>query len=184
LSHCIDSYALRERFEYSKNETEKMGQWGSVAMRDEQMAKNFRWLADERYPGQKIMTWAATFHQAHNLKLVEAPRVNYADLRAMGEFLHEWYGDKLFTIGFCAYQGTGGVGARRFELGVPHADSIESLCHAFGRPFLFLPLRKKGPFDAVHFAAPMAYGRGMKGPWPQVLDALFFIDEMTHTRYR
>ena len=182
MSHCLDNYIAREAFEFSMT-TKNKGRHDSVNLRDQRMAANFRWLAEKRYPGQKIITWAATFHQAHNLKRVSiGGNANfYAETKGMGEYLHEWYGKQLFTIGFCAAEGHAGSFGRRFPLPEPKEGSFEDLLARYGEPFVIVPLRVPGPFSERMNAAPMAYGRDTHAPWPQVLDALFFIREMTPT---
>ena len=159
----------------------KMGEHGSVNLRDQQMAANLRWLAEERYPEAKIITWGATFHLAHNLKKVSigGDADYYKNTRGMGESIHEWLGEKVFTIGFVAYEGEAGILSPKFTIPAPLEGSFEELMHRYGAPLLLVPLRPRNPFAEPMLAAPMAYGRNTLGPWPEVLDALFYIQEMT-----
>ena len=83
------------------------------------------------------------------------------------------------TIGFVAYEGTGGIFSTRFDIPEPEEGSFEDLMHRYGQPYLLVPLRPKNPFAEPMLAAPMAYGRNTLAPWPEVLDALFYIQEMT-----
>ena len=180
-SRCLDNYTDRERFEHSKTDPDAAATHASINLRDEKMAHNLRWLLEERYPGSKVICWAATFHQAHNLAEVSIRGDDdyYAGTRAMGEYLHDWYGDAVYTIAFAAHHGEGGIGQPRFTLSAPRPDSVEDLLHRYGRPYLLVNLRKPGPFDEVLHASPMSYDRTIKAPWSKVVDAFFFTDEMT-----
>ena len=100
----------------------------------------------------------------------------------MGQCVHEWYGDEVFTIGFAAHGGKAGRFRPMFDLQPPRKGSVEDLLHRYGKPLLFLPLRgDAGPFGDRMFCSPMAYGRTMEACWPEVLDAILFTDVMTPT---
>lgn len=182
FSHCVDNYAAREEFEFAMTREDKDLPGN---MRDEQMARNLRWLADVRYPDRKILTWAATSHQAHNLKQVKigGSSEQYEKWKNMGQYVHEWYGDKVYTIAFAALEGKAGRFSPQFDLPEPREDSFEDLLGRYGHPFVFVPLRGEGPFETPMFCSPMSYDRSIEAPWPQVVDAIFFTREMTATKW-
>jgi erythromycin esterase len=64
--------------------------------RDQMMAANVRWLAEEAFPGEKIVLWA------HNLHVTAAKR---ASSRPMGDWLREVLGDGLYVLGFAIHKG-------------------------------------------------------------------------------
>jgi erythromycin esterase len=149
------------------------------------MAKNLQWLADVRYPGRKILTWAATSHQAHNLTKVKmgGSSEQYERWKNMGQYVHEWYGTKVFTIGFAALEGRAGRFSPTFDIPEPKDGSFEDLLGRYGHPLVFVPLRGESPFQAPMHCSPMSYDRSIEAPWPEVLDAIFFTREMTATKW-
>ena len=134
---------------------------------------------------KKIITWAATFHQARRLPEVSIDGNSrfYKGCRAMGEAVHAAFGKACYTIAFTSHGGTVGRFAPRGSLETPKDGSVEDLLHRYGRPLLLLNLRKSGPFDKRLHASPMAHNRRMTARWPRVVDALFYIEEMTSTTY-
>jgi len=182
FSHCVDNYLVREKFEFAMTQEDKDLPGN---MRDEQMAKNLQWLADVRYPDKKILAWAATSHQAHNLTKVKigGSSEQYERWKNMGQYVHDWYGEKVFTIGFAALEGKAGRFQPQFDLPEPKEGSFEDLLGRYGHPLVLVPLRGDSPFEAPMFCSPMSYDRSIEAPWPEVLDALFFTREMTATRF-
>lgn len=66
--------------------------------RDQMMASNVEWLANEAYPGQKIVLWA---HNGHVMK-----QVGEGGYRPMGAWLAERLGAQLYVLGFAIHRGT------------------------------------------------------------------------------
>ncbi len=185
FSHCLDNWRANEAFERSKSDR-TLGEWGSSSLRDPQMAANLKWLADVRFPGKKIITWGATVHLSHGLTGVNTGGKSdfYKAYSNMGGAVDALFGKACFTIGFAAYGGQWGIRGARNPVPEPKEGSAEDLMHRYGAPFLFVGLRgaKPGPFGKPLRMAPMSYDRGMEAVWPGVLDAVFFIDEMTPAR--
>ncbi|HEX5135595.1 MAG TPA: erythromycin esterase family protein [Planctomycetota bacterium] len=182
FSRCVDNYGVREKFEFSMTGDDKEL---SGNLRDKQMAENLRWLAEVRYPDKKIITWAATAHQAHNLKLVKigGSSEQYEHWTNMGQYVHEWYGPKVFTIAFAALEGRAGRFSPQFDIPEPKEDSFEDLLGRYGQPLVLVPLRGESAFQEAMFCSPMSYDRSIEAPWPQVVDAIFFTREMTATKW-
>lgn len=185
VSRALDNWRANEAFERSKTD-ESLGQWGSNNLRDAQMAANLRWLAETRHPGKKIVTWGATFHLCRGIGGVETGKRTdfYAGCGNMGGAVAEAFGRQVYTVGFAAHGGRWGL---RFKpkpvpLDAPAPGSVEDVLHRFGAPFLFVDLRREGPFAQKLSMAPMGYARDMAAKWPDVLDAVFFIDEMMPAR--
>jgi erythromycin esterase len=180
FSRCLDNWRANEEFERSKSD-ERLGQWGSSNLRDARMAANLRWLAETRHPGKKIITWGATSHLCRGLAGVDPggdPRF-YAAYANMGQGTAAAFGKACYTVGFAAYGGKWGSFGKQIELARPAEGSVEDLLHRFGKPRLFLDLRREGPFSASLRMAPMGYSRTMEAAWPRVLDGLVFLDVMT-----
>jgi erythromycin esterase len=182
LARCLGNFEIYEQL---RAKGRGGGKWDSFNLRDGRMGENLMWLAEVRYPGRKIITWAATVHQAHNLKTVSIGGNSnyYKGCKAAGEYVHEAFGKECYTIGFCSHSGNVGMFAPRGNLGEPKEGSIEDTLHRYGQPLLLLNLRKSGPFDKKLPCGPMAHGRDMIAKWPKVLDGLFYIEENTSTTY-
>jgi len=109
--------------------------------RDEMMAKNVEWLADEAYPNEKIVLWAHNGHVGFGPGLAG---------RNMGTWLKERFGRNLYVAGFAFERGqlralglsngqmTGGLAARD----VPPAPegSGGAILGAAGLPLFFLDM--------------------------------------------
>lgn len=97
--------------------------------RDEGMAANVRFLADELYPGQRIVVWGHNYHVSHAAEKVE-PRADVfpgVPARAMGSWLRERFGRALYTIGIYPYEGRAVDNSRtEFAIGVPGAELLEA----------------------------------------------------------
>lgn len=88
---------------------------GAINRRDEQMAKNIRWLKKELYPKEKIIVWAASAHTMYDRQDMkkDLPKdfpfysrflygYNYLN---MGTHLKRMYADKIYSIGFSPVSG-------------------------------------------------------------------------------
>ena len=64
--------------------------------RDESMADNLKWIADQN-PGAKIIVWAHNGHVSNN---------GYAGTASMGTFLRAMFGGELVNFGFAFNQGS------------------------------------------------------------------------------
>ena len=83
--------------------------------RDAQMADNFKWLFEHKFKGEKIIIWAHNFHTLKNCSYIfsneviaecEAEGINLNWIgHLMGEILYREYTDKIYSIGFIAYNG-------------------------------------------------------------------------------
>ena len=183
-SRVLDNWSRNEAFERSKTD-DSMGKHGSTNLRDGAMSDNLIWLAKTRYPDKKIITWGATFHLARALEQVsiDGDADTYVGCRNMGQGVHEEFGDQVFTVGFAAYGGEGGAFGKTFKISKPHKDSIEDVLYRYEKPLLIVDLRPEmGPFRERLKMAPMSYSRSMEAVWPEVIDAVFYIEEMTPAR--
>ena len=73
---------------------------GHMAIRDRAMADNLAFLADEIYPGKKIIVWAANIHVRH------ANEQTAWEFPTMGGWLAKRFRDELYTIGLYPNRGT------------------------------------------------------------------------------
>jgi erythromycin esterase len=183
FARCIDNWKAREAFERAKSD-KSLGEHGTTNLRDAAMAGNLRWLAEVRHPGKKIVCWAATFHLARGLAGVEMEGNSkfYEGCRNMGQATHETFGKACYTLGMVAWGGKCGSFGNSFPLDRPKEGSVEDLLHRYGEPFLFVDLRREGPFAGRMRLSPMSHSRNIEARWPEVLDGVLFIDEMAPAR--
>lgn len=121
----------------------------ATSFRDEMMAKNVAWLANELYPGEKIVVWA------HNGHVNGARNIGY---EPMGSWLRKAFGRQMYVTGFAIDTGTVraiGAGAQSTGLSsyvIPPAPagSGTAVLSAAGKPLFFLDLatarKAGGPF--------------------------------------
>lgn len=152
-------------------------------LRDEQMAINLFWHK-ERNPDAKIIVWTANFHGAKKIREVRYKREDpkmYNNYILLGEHLHKFYGDKLYSIAFTSSRGeTGMIGEEIKKIIAPNG-SLENEIEKRDIDFGFID------FSAVRQAFPnlkdekfnaIILGHDNKpGKWLQVFDGLFFIKE-------
>lgn len=152
--------------------------------RDRKMGENLVWLANEWYPGHKIIVWAASLHIARELGSIDTrtPDISYSRFVSMGQVAHEQLGNAVYTIGFTAYRGRAGtpvmLGPRILE--PPTADSLETLFHATGRPYAFVDFRELPKDHWLRrpiISRPFGYTQ-MLSNWTDNFDGMFFTDVM------
>lgn len=121
------SKTLENRKEYIRYQSEFLEDqnWSKRwAARDQAMAKNFRWLVENIFPGLKVIVIGHNFHLA---------RYNQRE-EVMGEFLTEYYNDRMYVLGNFAAAGS-------------YADN-------YGKEKQMAPLSPEG-VDLKSFIAPM-----------------------------
>lgn len=157
-------------------------------IRDEQMGRNLVWLANERYPGKKIIVWAATFHNARNVRRLD-PGLNsphlkkrYATYVPMGEVAHRTLGGQMYSLGFTAARGKSNNFGQNMELWKPTAGSLEDLMERAGLENALVDFRDPPQggqwLREPLISRPLGYAE-MKGEWAEILDGMMFIREMT-----
>jgi len=159
-----------------------------VNMRDIQMGKNLVWLKNNIYKDKKIIVWAASVHNSRNGSTTENdyPFKDYDGSKAvmMGDIVWKEFGDKIYNIGFAAYRGKAGTVfmQKPFDLEKPRKGSIEYLIHKTGIKNAILNYRNNlnsGKWLTEKlYSRPFGYSED-KANWTQIMDALFYIEEMT-----
>ena len=166
--------------------------------RDQAMAENIKWLAEEVYPGERIAVWA------HNAHVAAGPDAR--GTQAMGVHLRKSFGEQLRVLGFAFDRGLvtaselkqGKPSQSKLAMAVPPSrpDTLEALLRAAGVPRAILdlrtlptsgalgewlggsqPIRSIGwGFDPEHAA--VSYQSYVL---QQAFDALIFLEETTAT---
>ncbi len=160
-----------------------------LRLRDRQMGRNLVWLANRRYPGRKIVVWAASFHAARGLRTIDTeslPKLRelYRDLAVMGEVAGSELGEEMYTLGFTAAEGTMGIpfGEEAPEaLAPPGAGSLEDLLHRAGLEQAIVDFRRPPPggewLRQPIASRPLGYLE-LRADWPQVLDGMLYTRTM------
>jgi erythromycin esterase len=157
-------------------------------IRDEQMGRNLVWLASERYPGRKIIVWAATFHNARHVRRLDPGLSNphlkrrYATYSPMGEVAHRTLGGQMYSLGFTAARGKTSHRGQHQDLLRPTPGSLEDLMERAGMDNALVDFRNPSRggkwLREPLISRPLGYAE-MKGNWTEVLDGMMFLREMT-----
>jgi erythromycin esterase-like protein len=153
--------------------------------RDRIGGENLVWLANERYRGRKLVVWLATMHGLRDPAKIDTLEsgFDYTGVEPAGLHLTRALKGAAYTVGFVCAQGRGGLPwqAPGPPLAPPVAGSFEALCVAAGLQRHFVDLRSPPRQHWLReplVARPLGH-RPMRAEWPEVLDALVFVRELT-----
>lgn len=156
----------------------------SAAIRDLQMGKNLVWLAREHYPKRKIIVWAATFHNARNVRTIEttdAKTRHFYDVDTpMGEVAKNALGDELYSLGFTALEGEY---ARLWEkaahpLPAAKPGSFEELCARAGLTNAIVDFHRAPRWLRTPMEGQITGHLELRADWTRVVDGVMFIRRM------
>ena len=155
-------------------------------MRDVQMGKNLIWLANERYPKEKIIVWAATAHNARALPTVKTSDPKFARLykgwTPMGEIARKTLGSQLYSIGILSYEGeTAPFARQRTDIPPASRDSLEDLFTRASFETAFLDFRHPpagGGWLHSMLTAKLLGHIEMQADWTRVVDGVVFMRKM------
>lgn len=155
-------------------------------MRDVQMGKNLIWLANERYPKEKIIVWAATGHNARALPTIGTSDPKYARLYAgwtpMGEIARKKLGNELYSLAFLSHEGeTARFAAQPSAIPPSSRGSLEDLFTRASFEYAFLDFRHPsagGRWLRTRLTAKLLGHTEMQADWTRVVDGVFFIKRM------
>lgn len=157
--------------------------WDAVNVRDPQMARNLVWLARSRYPGRKIIVWAASFHVMRNAPTIEVldKKFSYEKTLTMGHDVWKALGPEVFTLGFVAHEGVeGNAFGSAANIGASSKDSLEDLMARAGLMDAIIGFRDL-PSDAwlrqKLVSRPLGY-TSMRADWTSVFDGVVFNRRM------
>ena len=158
--------------------------------RDIQMARNLRWIADVKYPGEKIIVWAQNFHISKSNG--KYPDRIFNKLISMGGAFtaDSLYEKSTYIIGFTSYEGTAGrVNSKIYELEKPGKNCFESWidpAHAYA--FVdFAKYNQLTNHDGKKFKMNGSVVNQIHTPyaasWTNIFDAVIFIRQMYPCKY-
>ncbi len=151
--------------------------------RDAQMAQNLIWLANTKYPTEKIIVWAANGHIIKNAPdAVEPAAFRHASL---GQFIDQdpILSKQTYTLAFTSFQGNAGRITMKGQYSFPTASrgSVEYWMQQKGRPFSFIdlvPFKKQNPgYEEWFYMNGESHFR-QRGSWTKCFDGIFFIENM------
>ena len=115
---------------------------GGGGIRDFGMANNLTFLANDLYPGKKIMVWAHNFHIRHDNTATTSRQPT------MGQWIRERFRDQLYTIGLYMDRGTAAQNNRVvYPINPGPTDSMEWVMANSGSPNLFMDFLHQQPTD-------------------------------------
>lgn len=152
--------------------------------RDKQMAANLIWLK-ENNPGKKIICWGATSHFLYNSSEIRMKSFpynivdNYYQKQPMmGQYIKDKYGDKVFTIGFIAYEGRFGLTSDK-KIKPAKENSLEYAIEKSGYQNCFLSFED---YDSGNLISRPLAQKYMKNNISQVMDGVIFNKNMKRPR--
>ena len=150
------------------------------------MARNFVWLAQQRYPKRKIIVWAASFHLMRNQAEIEAflgmRKDFYKNLTTMGNETWKTLGKESYTLAFIAADGEAGLPWRApWKLQPAFGGSLEKLCETAGLENAIIDFRGLDDSGAwlrqKLVSRPMGHS-DMLAIWPNHFDGVLFTRKM------
>ena len=149
-------------------------------VRDKAMADLVIFAAERLYPDRRFVVTAAHAHLLRSGPGFE-PMGNVA---SMGQHLHNHFGDEIYTIVFDAHSGFFGL-SPGYSVPVPPASdkTLAYLFHKLGDDYRFLDLRGIESDCWLRTTDTRLRIRGFlpngdPARWPEIVDAVFFIDQM------
>jgi erythromycin esterase len=146
--------------------------------REQQMAENLLWLANERYSDRKIIAWLATMHAARApepLSFLRDQPWAAPYFPSMGQRIGEVFGSKSYVIGITSYRSDNAGILADQDLPLPE---FEELMAAARFDYGLLDFRRatvEGSWAGGEFLArPIAHTSGA-AVWSDLLDALLFV---------
>lgn len=148
--------------------------WHAESIRDRQMYFNLKWLTKNKYPGQKMIIWAANNH------IAKYSTKNYT---SMGYLLANDTSLNLssYAIGFTAYSGASGrLWEPKYIINNPKRNSFESWINpALNYAFIdFKAYNKEFPDAREKFNLRWARYRPQSNKWYKIFDGIFYIKDM------
>ena len=161
---------------------------GHMAIRDNAMADNITFLANELYPGKKIIVWAANIHVRH------ANEQTTWVFPTMGGWLVKRFRDELYTIGLYPNRGTIPGVRSVFTIDPAEPGTMERLLSDAGSPRMFVDLLNQPRTDGSRWMYEPMLSRDGSISGPQAMlpvlivprdqyDGLLFIDRVTAPRF-
>ncbi|HVG14428.1 MAG TPA: erythromycin esterase family protein [Chitinophagaceae bacterium] len=151
-------------------------------VRDQQMARNLKWLAEVRYPNEKIIVLAHNYHVSkHSGHYRKGYFLN--KVTTMGSYFtaDTAFRDKTYIIGFTSYKGTAGRSfEKKYTVQKPRPNSFENWIREEYN-FAFVDFKE---YNASYPQNSVFFMKGCIGPphhtnreaeWNRIFDGVFYI---------
>ncbi len=150
--------------------------------REKMMANNIFWLADVKYPNEKIILRMHNGHAAKNIHKLRGaiPDSLIKKSPNVGSRLYKRYGDSCKFIASTYYAGTYcGWDYKPQKIPQPKKNSLEFELHDKGYQYAFVTLRDKKPFY-LYFNEfnDWTRDRTIKAPFASLFDGIIFINQV------
>lgn len=145
------------------------------SIRDNQMASNLKWLANENFPKEKIIVWAANGHVA---KYKDNRGKNGRAMISMGSYFtqNEKYLNETYVIGFTSYEGVAGrLGSKTYS--VRKSKGFENWINKSFN-YAFVDFKKYGGDSEQFYLKGLGHNTFFKRDWTKIFDGIFYIKEM------
>ncbi|HUS03600.1 MAG TPA: erythromycin esterase family protein [Chitinophagaceae bacterium] len=167
---------LQENIEYQASKTN----WRlSMNTRDRQMAVNLKWLAENKFPNDKIIVWAANYHIAKYGDSTNKDKT----LISMGNYFTRDSSlmNSTYIIGFTSYDGEAGrLGRKDFSINKPRRNGFETwINESYDYAFIdFKRYTKLFPGKTEKFYLKGLFHISFITEWPKIFDGVFYIKKM------
>lgn len=162
-------------------------------------AENLVWLAEEYFPGRKMIVWAHTAHLYRYPYTITPHGISFRQHRCahqhtrledntvMGHDVHAAFGDRVYTLGVISYEGEELVDGPINRDPVEELD-LNELFYLAGHEHALLDLRSPGEdgawlHDRLYARTWFPHSRVHRARWPAVLDGFLFIREEKPAEY-
>lgn len=162
----------------------------AFAIRDEGMGLNLQFLANQVYPGRKLIVWAHNVHIQNNTQDPSVYTGYYSGYPSAGTVAKRLFGPELYTVGLFMYRG---ASSDSDNSGHPIAvrrggrDSLEALLYCTRRKAALVPLNgdsTPGTEWMGKLIECFYWGAWLEMMVPRTqFDALLFVDTTTPATY-
>lgn len=154
---------------------------GCIALRDQAMADNTRWIMDNEVPGKRVIIWAHNFHLARTEVGADFTPIPVGPKPVMGSHLSRAFGEDMVSIGFSYNSGV----FADTTTGPADEDTVDGLLARAGMPLYMVDLRKSITSPGREWLTQKRKMRAERGHMEPItgstFDVLIFADEIGST---
>lgn len=154
-------------------------------LRDAQMADNLLWIIKNKKPGDRVIVWSASMHNARNIRLIQETDDStfYQKYITMGQIVYDSIGARMYSL---AFSSSGGQFQAPYLMQEPveitskKENSIESFMSGMQIHYGIVNFRtntKSGVFWSEMYSNPHGH-KNVKAVWPMIHDGIFYIDKI------